>query len=36
MIIQIDPHTLKRAHERGADEDEIYEVLNYVESIPAK
>jgi hypothetical protein len=36
MIIQIDPHTLERAHERGADEDEIYEVLNYGESIPAK
>lgn len=27
MDVQIDPHTLKRAHERGASEDEIHDVI---------
>ncbi len=36
MEIRIDPHMLKRAMERGADENEITDVLNTGEIIPAK
>ena len=36
MIIQIDPHTLKRAAERGASEDEIRDVINTGSVIPVK
>jgi hypothetical protein len=36
MKIQIDPHTLERAEERGTNESEIYEVVNRGFSIPAK
>lgn len=36
MEIQIDPHTLQRANERGANENEIREVLLSGEIIPAK
>ncbi len=36
MIIQIDPHTLERAEERGANEEEIKDVLLTGFSIPAK
>jgi hypothetical protein len=34
--IQIDPHTLARAAERGAHEEEIREVINTGFSVPAK
>ena len=36
MEIQIDPHTLERAEERGASEEEIKEVISTGFSIPAK
>jgi hypothetical protein len=36
VIIQIDPHTLERAEERGANEEEIKDVLLTGFSIPAK
>ena len=36
MNIQIDPHTLERAEERGANEEEIIDVINTGFSIPAK
>ncbi len=36
MEIQIDPHTLERAEERGANEEEIRDVINTGASIPAK
>lgn len=36
MEIQIDPHTLERAEERGANEAEIKDVINTGFSIPAK
>jgi len=36
MEIQIDPHTLERAEERGANEKEIVDVINAGFSIPAK
>ena len=36
MEIQIDPHTLERAEERGANEKEIKEVINSDFSISAK
>jgi hypothetical protein len=36
MEIQIDPHTLERAEERGTDEKEIIEVIATGFSIPAK
>ncbi len=36
MEIQIDPHTLERAEERGANETEIKDVINTGVSIPAK
>ncbi|MDD3277191.1 MAG: DUF4258 domain-containing protein [Kiritimatiellales bacterium] len=36
LQIQIDPHTLKRAEERGATESEIKEILRTGENIPAK
>ena len=36
MIIQIDPHTLERAAERGASEDEIRDVLNTGFDIPGR
>jgi hypothetical protein len=36
LQIQIDPHTLKRAEERGATESEIKEILRTGEDIPAK
>ena len=36
MRIQIDPHTLERAEERGTNEDEIKEVINSGFPIPAK
>ncbi|MBI4482719.1 MAG: DUF4258 domain-containing protein [Acidobacteria bacterium] len=36
MEIQIDPHTLERAEERGANEDEIKDVINTGFPIPAK
>ena len=36
MEIQIDPHTLERAQERGATEDEIKDVINTGLRIPAK
>lgn len=34
--IQIDPHTLERAEERGTNESEIHDVINTGFSIPAK
>lgn len=34
--IQIDPHTLKRAQERGATESEIEDILRTGDRIPAK
>ena len=34
--IQIDPHTLERALERGVEKSEIIEVINMGELIPAK
>ena len=36
MEIQIDPHTLARAVERGASEEEIREVINTGFSVPRK
>jgi hypothetical protein len=36
MEIQIDPHTLERAEERGTNEEEIKDVINNGFSIPAK
>ena len=36
MVIQIDPHTLERAEERGTNEDEIKDVINTGFPIPAK
>lgn len=36
MEIQIDPHTLERAEERGTNEDEIKDVLHTGFTIPAK
>ncbi len=35
MEIRIEPHTLIRANERGASEDEIKQVLNVGSEIPA-
>ena len=36
MKIQIDPHTLGRAEERGANENEIKDVITTGLTIPAK
>ncbi|HHT9133137.1 MAG TPA: hypothetical protein ACFYED_11775 [Candidatus Tripitaka californicus] len=36
MEIQVDPHTLKRAEERGANEGEIKEVIRTGFPVPAK
>lgn len=36
MEIQIDPHTLERAEERGTNEGEIIDVINTAFSIAAK
>ena len=36
MEIQIDPHTMERAEERGTTEDEIKDVITSGVSIPAK
>jgi len=36
MEIQLDPHTLARANERGANKEEIQEVINTGFSIAAK
>ena len=36
MRIQIDPHTLERAEERGTNEEEIRDVINTGFPIPAK
>jgi len=36
MEIQIDPHTLERAEERGTNEDEIKDAINTGFPIPAK
>ena len=36
MKVQIDPHTLERAEERGADENEIKDVIDTGFAIPAK
>ena len=36
MEIRIDPHTLKRAEERGASAEEIRDVINTGFSVPAK
>jgi len=36
MEIQIDPHTLERAEERGTNKQEIKDVINNGFSIPAK
>ena len=36
MRIQIDPHTMERAQERGTDEAEIRDVINDGFDIPAK
>lgn len=36
MGIQIDPHTLQRAEERGTNENEIIDVINSGFTIPAK
>lgn len=36
MEIEIDPHTLERAEERGTNEKEIIDVINAGFSIPAK
>jgi hypothetical protein len=36
MAVQIDPHTLERAEERGASEDEIRDVILTGSPIPAK
>jgi hypothetical protein len=34
--IQIDPHTLERAEQRGASEEEIYDVVRNGSIVPAK
>lgn len=36
MEIQIDPHTLERAEERGDSEEEIRDVINTGAAIPAR
>jgi hypothetical protein len=36
MRIQIDPHTLERAEERGTNEEEIQDVINTGFPVPAK
>ena len=36
MKVQIDPHTLERAEERGTNEDEIKDVIETGFAIPAK
>jgi hypothetical protein len=36
MKIQIDPHTLERAEERGTNKEEIKDVINTGFSMPAK
>ena len=36
MKIQVDPHTLERAEERGTNEEEIRDVINTGFPIPAK
>jgi hypothetical protein len=36
MKIQVDPHTLERAEERGTNENEIKDVINTGITIPAK
>ncbi len=36
MRIQIDPHTLERAEERGTSEEEIKDVIETGSAIPAK
>jgi hypothetical protein len=36
MKIQIDPHTLERAEERGVNEEEIREVLDLGFTVPGK
>jgi hypothetical protein len=36
MEIQIDPHTLERAEERGTNEDEIKDVIETGFTVPAK
>ena len=36
MEIRIEPHTLERSAERGANKDEIIDVLNHGVNIPAK
>ena len=36
MDIQIDPHTLERAEERGTNEEEIKDVIHTGTSIPAR
>jgi hypothetical protein len=36
MEIQIDPHTLERAEERGTNEEEIKDVINTGFTIPGK
>lgn len=36
MEIQIDPHTLERAEERGTNEEEIKDVINTGIAIPAR
>ena len=36
MEIQVDPHTLERAEERGANEKEIKDVINTGFPLPAK
>ena len=36
MEIQVDPHTLERAQERGSNEEEIRDVINTGFPIPAK
>ncbi len=36
MEIQIDPHTLERAEERGTNQEEIQDVINTGFSIPAR
>jgi len=36
MEIIIEPHTIERAHERGATKNEIYDVISHGIDIPAK
>ncbi len=36
MRVQVDPHTLERAEERGTNEAEIKDVINTGFSVPAK